>query len=732
MALEPAGVSLEAEGFQKYLKQLEQIDKKQQETFDTKFKGTGRTFAQVTKAAKAYEKELNALAKAERRARDEAEKLAQQQKIVAATQRQAALSTLGVVGAAATSGIRASIEFSKESLRLARIQAKAEAQLATAIRSTGGAAELSSRELKNLAGELQGLTNFGDEATIQAEALLLTFTSIGRETFPRALKSILDVSTAMDQDLSTSVLQVGKALNDPIQGVSALTRAGIQFTSQQKEQISALQESGRLFEAQAIILGELEKQFGGSAEAAREADGGVIALGNSFGDLQEQVGLLIQDLNKASGATDFLGKELDETTSFLRGLRAQFGFGDISDEIAGLENQINALEELRARSAAEDQPIFVDFLRTVGILDQQNAIEGFDNALENLRAELGQLNLQATAEDEEELAKATANANASLQNQEQAIENDEAAIKALNQAVQQAEQLQLSFGRAAEDAARQLARQQEDVARNTNRQVGRLNEQQAKDQAKLLDDQIKELERFDEDRRKQIASAEKDIAKAQKKAEDDVKKARDEAARDRIRAQEKLQRELKQAQDRFNLSQLQSERRFQLSEKRLRAEGDILGLQQLREDQELAQQEEKENFALSQKETKDNAKDQAKDQGQELEDRVRQINQDAKERLNDLKANLEQQRGELLANFDQQIADQMQAQEEARLEQQRGFDEQAEDRAIALQRAEEDRRISEQRQLEDLGRSLASQKDITEEGVTAIAGEIEKIFGQEG
>jgi DNA repair exonuclease SbcCD ATPase subunit len=79
MALEPAGISLQAEGFKQYVKQLDAIEKKQREAFEAEFKGTGKSFDEVTKAAKAYEKQLNDTAKAEQKAAAEAERLAQAQ-----------------------------------------------------------------------------------------------------------------------------------------------------------------------------------------------------------------------------------------------------------------------------------------------------------------------------------------------------------------------------------------------------------------------------------------------------------------------------------------------------------------------------------------------------------------------------------------------------------------------------------------------------------------------------
>jgi hypothetical protein len=178
----------------------------------------------------------------------------------------------------------------RSSIQLAKEQARVEAQLAAVIKSTGGAAGITAEEVKRLASELQGLTNYGDEATIAGANLLLTFKNISSDTFPAATAAMLDMSAALGQDLQTSAIQLGKALNDPITGVGALTRVGVSFTEQQKEQIATLAESGRIAEAQAVILGELSSQFEGSAEAAREADGGYQAMLNSVGDLQEVLG----------------------------------------------------------------------------------------------------------------------------------------------------------------------------------------------------------------------------------------------------------------------------------------------------------------------------------------------------------------------------------------------------------------------------------------------------------
>lgn len=167
-------------------------------------------------------------------------------------------------------------------------QEKAFKQLEQGIKSTSAAAGFGAKELASYASSLQGVTTFGDEDIIQAMSQLVTFTSITGDEFKRTTEAALDLATRMDMDVKSAVLQLGKALNDPISNLSALSRAGIQFSDDQKQVIKALVEGGRQAEAQRVILAELEKQFGGSAKAARDTFGGSIeALNNAFGDLLE-------------------------------------------------------------------------------------------------------------------------------------------------------------------------------------------------------------------------------------------------------------------------------------------------------------------------------------------------------------------------------------------------------------------------------------------------------------
>lgn len=187
-----------------------------------------------------------------------------------------------------------------QSVRAFDEQAKAIAQVDAGLRSTGAQVGFTSKQLQQMASDLQNKTIFGDEEILKdATAQLLTFTNISGQQFARTQVAALDLATRLDGDLKSASIQLGKALNDPIANLSALSRSGIQFSADQKEVIKALAETGQMAEAQTIILDELEKQYGGSAEAAAEAGTGPFKqLQNTIGDISEEFGKLINEFLK--------------------------------------------------------------------------------------------------------------------------------------------------------------------------------------------------------------------------------------------------------------------------------------------------------------------------------------------------------------------------------------------------------------------------------------------------
>lgn len=189
---------------------------------------------------------------------------------------------------------------------------------ANVLQTTGGAANVTAAQISNLATQLSKKSGIDDEAIQSGENLLLTFTNVrnevgkGNDVFTQATKLAVDMSAALGQDLKSSNIQLGKALNDPIKGITALSRVGVSFTAQQKEQIKTLTESGNRLGAQKVILKELGREFGGAAEASATSGGKLkVALGN----VQEAVGKgLAPVFRRASSALTNFANGMTEGT----------------------------------------------------------------------------------------------------------------------------------------------------------------------------------------------------------------------------------------------------------------------------------------------------------------------------------------------------------------------------------------------------------------------------------
>jgi phage-related protein len=162
--------------------------------------------------------------------------------------------------------------FAGQAMSAAVESRQALAQVEATVKSMGPVAGYTSAQLQEMAGKLENISNFDDDDILKSvTANMLTFGNIGGEAFERAQLAAVNLSARLGQDLQSSTMQLGKALNDPVQGITALSRVGVSFTAQQKEQVKAMVAAGNAAGAQSLILAELEKQFGGAAEAQRKA-----------------------------------------------------------------------------------------------------------------------------------------------------------------------------------------------------------------------------------------------------------------------------------------------------------------------------------------------------------------------------------------------------------------------------------------------------------------------------
>jgi hypothetical protein len=745
MALEPAGISLVAENFNKYIKQLGRVDKAQQEIFNVDDKELASALENATKALRAYEKALRNAGKK-----------------TSTFSKNLSLAATGGIGLAtiAVSGLTSAFTSLASSATSAFVEI-----------TKGGVAlnqqfELSEKVFSNVFGD----PNLG-EATVDFLNETSDRLRIARKDALGFAQVILPKTGGLDEFtelLRLTDIQVdstGKSFDDlrfSIQNALAGQFESLKdLFDLDPTQITRIQELTPSLGVAAAVAKVLGEEFArlGKTDISGTLETNIKDLNTRFSNLQATLGKptfeqlrvqsdnLLQSLDRNQEGLERTAIALGEVTANVVELVGTeiVEFIDSLDFKAietGIDNVNKFVETLRVLSktikvAFETGVIQTAFGLLTGNVDQLLTGIGkvrqadFGQAFRDISQAVDTASERQT--DYKNRVDEAANAQSSFTSESEMAINAFLAqgaaqdqltksVKGFSNALKQAENLQRSFGRAAEDTAIRRARAAEDVARSQQKAVSDLESRQAKDRDKLLGDQIKQLEKFDADRQKQIKQAEADVAKERKKARDQRRRDEKKLFQDqRRRDEKKLFQDLERERERFNLSQLQSERRFSLSERRLRAEGDILALQQLREDRELERQEEKENFDLGQK-----------DQKQSGLEQIREQEKVSNERINELKASLEDQRAELLKSFDEQVEAQRQAQLEAQELQRQRFAEDAVNRQIALQREEEDRQLSQQRQLEDLGRSFAEQEGVTVEGTTAIANQLEKVFGIDG
>ncbi len=252
-------------------------------------------------------------------------------------------------------------------------QRKAIAQLNQGLISTNNAVGQSLDELRAKANDLEDVTIFGGDQFIDAQSKLVIFTDVVGEQFDKTIELAADMSVRLGTNLPAATLRLGKALNDPIQGLSSLRESGILFSKSQKDMVRVLVEAGDKIGAQQIILKELEVQFGGSARAARETFGGaIVGLKNSFLNLFEA----------GNGGFDGLAAEINDFSALLKDPELIASARDLSAAListfslttAAITGTVGAVKFLSEElAAATSGPALGDLVRIGDKLEQLRA-----------------------------------------------------------------------------------------------------------------------------------------------------------------------------------------------------------------------------------------------------------------------------------------------------------------------------------------------------------------------
>ncbi|NCA73102.1 MAG: hypothetical protein EOM91_24235, partial [Sphingobacteriia bacterium] len=187
------------------------------------------------------------------------------------------------------------------------------------IRATGEAAGFTAQQLHDQAAALALSTLQSTEGVMSAQQVLLSFKSVAGETFTRTMELAADMSTVFQQDLKSSVTQLGKALEDPVKGLSALARVGVSFSESQKAVIQGFVDAGDAASAQAVILDVLATQMGGVAKAeALGMAGAFDTLGQRVQEAKIAIGEYTNITERVAGVVNGVAESVNRWTQALK------------------------------------------------------------------------------------------------------------------------------------------------------------------------------------------------------------------------------------------------------------------------------------------------------------------------------------------------------------------------------------------------------------------------------
>lgn len=252
-----------------------------------------------------------------------------------------------------------------------------QAQLAAVLKSTGNAAGFTAAELNKMASGMAGVVSEGD--INRAQTRLLSYTGVVGDEFPRALQAAIDMSVRLGMTVEQSAETVGKALDVPSKGLTALSKQGFRFTEDQKKLVESLEQTGRVAEAQDVILKALESSYGGAADAARNTLGGALqALQNQVDDL----------MTGDDGSVNGLTASINDLTDTLGSSEAKQAFADFVGFLADVSRAlVTAAADFAEGMRAADG--FMDAVVTYGLMNPFNSHA--ENA-EKYRKQLEELN----------------------------------------------------------------------------------------------------------------------------------------------------------------------------------------------------------------------------------------------------------------------------------------------------------------------------------------------------
>ncbi len=258
-----------------------------------------------------------------------------------------ALAALGPAGLAAAAGIGAIAIVLKKSFDEAAAAEQAQNRLQGVLKATGYASGLTGQEIADMAEEMEVSTLTTAEAVKEASAVMATFRSVSGDTFKQSIHLAQDMAAVFGQDLRSSATQLGKALEDPINGITALKRVGVSFSDTQKDLIAKLVETGQKADAQRLILAALEKQVGGAGQAeAQGLTGAAHRLSVAWGDMLKAIGQTETVGGTAQSFLNSLASTFRTTIEWVSDAPLSIQLRDAKNELDEVEKKLEKIKDI--------------------------------------------------------------------------------------------------------------------------------------------------------------------------------------------------------------------------------------------------------------------------------------------------------------------------------------------------------------------------------------------------
>lgn len=269
----------------------------------------------------------------------------------------AGLAALGPAGIAAGAAVGGLALIFKQSYEEAALAEQTFNRLQGVLKATGYASGLTGKEIAEMAEDMEHSTLTSAESVKSAAAIMATFRSVSGDTFKQAIHLAQDMSAVFGQDITSSATQLGKALEDPIEGLTALKRVGVSFSDSQKDVIKTLVETGQKAEAQKLILAALQEQVGGAGQAETQGlTGATHRLAVAWGDMLKAIGQTETVGGTAQSVLNTLTSTFETTIEWISKAPLDVQLQKAKNELVDVQKELEWLQNLPPAV----QPLYTD------------------------------------------------------------------------------------------------------------------------------------------------------------------------------------------------------------------------------------------------------------------------------------------------------------------------------------------------------------------------------------